>query len=434
MPTLKTQRFGWYVYDWANSAFSTSVVTVFLGPFLTNVAESAANGAGQVTPFGIPMHPGSWFSYCIAVSVILQVFVLPPIGAIVDRSHRKRLFLSIWAFLGAAATIGLAVLSADTGNYIIGGLFFIIANLSFGASVVVANSFLNDLATPEERDSVSSRGWAFGYLGGGLLLLAHLLWFSSAKESGGPIEPVIQGVFVTTGIWWALFTFVSVMLLRNKVPAHVHEKHPLKKSFKQLFTTLRDLTEYPQTLRFFIAYLLYNDAIQTVIAMASVYGAEELHLGLDVLTQAILLVQFVAIGGSLIFAWLAERINTKRAIIVGLYGWCAVLFAAFFWVSTATHFFILAAVIAIVMGGTQALSRSMFSRMIPAGKEAEYFSLYEISDKGTSWIGPLAFGLALTLTNSYRWAVLSLIIFMVAGLVVLMGVKSEAKGRRGEEA
>ncbi|MBK7185173.1 MAG: MFS transporter [Ignavibacteria bacterium] len=171
MPTLKAQRFGWYVYDWANSAFSTSVVTVFLGPFLTNLAESAANDAGQVTPFGIPMHPGSWFSYCIAVSVILQVFILPPIGAIVDRSHRKRLSLAVWAFLGAAATIGLAVLSSGSGNYIIGGLFFIIANLSFGASVVVANSFLNDLATPEERDSVSSRGWAFGYRVGGPPLL-----------------------------------------------------------------------------------------------------------------------------------------------------------------------------------------------------------------------------------------------------------------------
>ncbi|MBC8124840.1 MAG: MFS transporter, partial [Candidatus Kapabacteria bacterium] len=348
MNELRKQRFGWYVYDWANSAFSTSVVTVFLGPFLTNVAESTANSAGQITPFGIPMHPGSWFSYCIAVSVILQVFILPPIGAIVDRSHRKRLALALCAFLGAGATIGLSVLSAGSGNYMIGGLFFIIANLSFGASVVVANSFLNDLATPEQRDNVSSRGWALGYLGGGLLLLAHLLWFSSAKDSGGSVEPVIQGVFITCGVWWALFTFVSIMLLRDKAPSLTTENHSLRKSFKQLFTTLRDLAKYPQTLRFFIAYLLYNDAIQTVIAMASVYGAEELGLGLDVLTQAILLVQFVAIGGSLAFAWLANRINTKRAIIVGLYGWCAVLIAAFFWVSTATHFFILAAVIAIV--------------------------------------------------------------------------------------
>ena len=131
----------------------------------------------------------------------------------------------------------------------------------------------------------------------------------------------------------------------------------------------------------------------------------------------------LAIAGSLLFAWLASRINTKNAIIVGLLGWCSVLLAAFFWVSTATHFFILASVIAIVMGGTQALSRSFFSQMIPHGKEAEYFSLYEISDKGTSWIGPLAFGITLSLTNSYRWAVLSLIIFMVAGMVVLMFVK-----------
>jgi len=423
MASLRSQRFGWYTYDWANSAFSTSVVSVFLGPYITSVASTAAVG-GHITPLGMTMHPGSWFSYCIAVSVLLQVFVLPPLGAIVDRSHRKRLFLAVCALIGAGATMSLTTLSSTSGNYILGGLLFIIANLGFGASVVVANSFLNDLATSDERDDISSRGWAFGYLGGGLLLLSHLLWFSGAKDSGGAVEPIIQGVFLTTGIWWALFTFVSIALLRDTVPTRKHETHSIRKIFRQLFTTLRDLTAYPQTLRFFIAYLLYNDAIQTVIAMASVYGAEELGLGLDVLMQAILLVQFVAIGGSLFFAWLADRISTKRAIIVGLLGWCAVLLAAFFWVQTATHFFILAAVIAIVLGGTQALSRSMFSRMIPTGKEAEYFSLYEISDKGTSWIGPLAFGLALTMTNSYRWAVLSLIIFMVAGMLVLMTVKN----------
>lgn len=426
MPSLRTQRFGWYVYDWANSAFSTSVVTVFLGPYLTSAAETAAAGAGFVEPIaGLPMHPGSWFSYCVAISVLLQVLILPPIGAFVDRSHRKRSMLALAALVGAAATMALATVSASGGTYIAGGLYFILANLGFGASVVIANAFLNDLAAPGERDDVSSRGWAFGYLGGGLLLLLHLLWFSSAKGSGQPVEPVIQGVFLTTGLWWAGFTIVAVLFLRDRHKPHAAEPHTLRRSFRQLFVTLRDLAGYPQTLRFFIAYLLYNDAIQTVIAMASVYGAEELGLGMDVLTQAILLVQFVAIGGSLLFGRLADRVGAKNAIIVGLVGWCGVLIAAFLWVATATQFFVLAAVIAIVMGGTQALSRSMFSRMIPAGKEAEYFSLYEISDKGTSWIGPLAFGLALTLTNSYRWAVLSLIIFMVAGLLVLITVRED---------
>jgi UMF1 family MFS transporter len=427
MPSLRAQRFGWYTYDWANSAFSTSVVTVFLGPYLTSAAESAAGTAGHVEPImGLAMHPGSWFSYCVALSVILQVVVLPPLGAFVDRTHRKRTMLALCALLGAGATMGLTAVSAGAGMYILGGLLFVVANLAFGASVVVANSFLNDLATSEERDDVSSRGWAFGYLGGGLLLLLHLLWFSSAKGAGEPVEPVIQGVFLTTGLWWAGFTVVALLFLRDQRAHQRHAEHNVRQSFRQLFITLRDLAGYPQTLRFFIAYLLYNDAIQTVITMASVYGAEELGLGLDVLTQAILLVQFVAIGGALLFGRLADMVGTKNAIIIGLLGWCGVLIAAFVWVATATQFFILAAIIAIVMGGTQALSRSMFSRMIPAGKEAEYFSLYEISDKGTSWIGPLAFGIALTLTNSYRWAVLSLIIFMVAGLAVLLSVRTSS--------
>ena len=427
MNTLQKQRFGWYVYDWANSAFSTTVVTVFLGPYLTSVAESAMDASGRIAPFGIEMHPGSWFSYCVAFSVVLQVFVLPAVGAIVDQSHRKRLILGLCVLFGSAATMSLYVLSSSAQNYILGGGLFIIANLFFGASIVVSNSFLVDLAKPEERDAVSSRGWALGYVGGGILLLIHLVLYSSAKETSTNGELVIRGIIASAGLWWALFTIVPLLTLRDRIlnTSGVLRTSTInfRSSFSQLWQTLQHLRSYPQTLLFLVAYLLYNDAVQTVLTMASVYGNKELGLGLDVLTQAILLVQFVAIAGSLLFAWLASRINTKNAIIVGLLGWCSVLLAAFFWVSTATHFFILASVIAIVMGGTQALSRSFFSQMIPHGKDAEYFSLYEISDKGTSWIGPLAFGITLSLTNSYRWAVLSLIIFMVAGMVVLMFVK-----------
>lgn len=421
MENLSKQRFGWYVYDWANSAFSTTVVTVFLGPYLTSVAESAMDSGGHIAPFGITMHPGSWFSYCVALSVVLQVFVLPAVGAIVDRSHRKRLMLGVFALLGAAATMSLYVLSPAAHNYILGGGLFILANLAFGASVVVSNSYLNDLAVPEERDAVSSRGWALGYLGGGLLLLVHLLWYSAAKDNGSDVELAIRGIIASAGLWWALFTIVPLLTLKDgarKQPEPIR----LRASFTQLWNTLKHLRSYPQTLLFFLAYLLYNDAVQTVLTMASVYGNKELGLGLDVLTQAILLVQFVAIAGSLLFERVASWTNTKRAIIIALVGWCGVLLAAFFFVKTALDFTILAAIIAIVMGGTQALSRSLFSQMIPRGKEAEYFSLYEISDKGTSWIGPLAFGVALSLTNSYRWAVLSLIIFLVAGLIVLIRV------------
>jgi UMF1 family MFS transporter len=193
----------------------------------------------------------------------------------------------------------------------------------------------------------------------------------------------------------------------------------------------------PHTARFIIAYIAFNEAVQTVISQASVFGSIELGLGLDVLTQAVLVVQVVAIGGSLAFAELAKRTNTKAALGTSLIGWILVILASFFWVQSATQFLILAGCIAIVLGGTQALSRSLFSTMIPRGKEAEYFSLYELSDKGTAWIGPLLFGIALSITHSYRWAILSLLVMLIIGIIVLVRVdtaKAVAESQRPLES
>jgi UMF1 family MFS transporter len=179
---------------------------------------------------------------------------------------------------------------------------------------------------------------------------------------------------------------------------------------------------YPQTLTFLVAYLLYNDAVQTVIVMAAPYGQEELHLDQSVLITAILLVQFVGIIGAMLFERIARMFGAKRALVIAVTLWTVVCVITYAAIHTEREFFILAVLIALVMGGTQALSRSLFSLFIPAGKEAEYFSVYEISDKGTSWLGPLVFGLALDLTNSYRVAILSLIVFFVLGLVLLLRV------------
>lgn len=429
--SIRTQRIGWYFYDWANSAFYATVVTVFLGPYLTNVAEAAAID-GKLHVLGFTMNPGSWFPLMVSLAVVLQIIILPVVGALTDTSHRKRRLLGMFAFTGAIATTALYFLQVDLGNYLLGGGLFVLANLCFGASVVVYNSFLPDLAAPEERDKVSSRGWALGYLGGGLLLLLNLLYFSYVKSTDGPVGLAVRIILASAGIWWALFTIVPMMMLRDR-PMTGTTPGRLKTgaAFRQLWSTLRHMTGYRQTLLFLVAYLLYNDAVQTVIALASQYGQEELGLGLDTLTTAILMVQFVAIGGALLFERIAHVTSTKRAIMISLVIWSAVLFAAYTVVSTETHFYIMAAVIAIVLGGTQALSRSMFSQMIPRGREAEYFSLYEISDKGTSWIGPLVFALALNVTGSYRAAVLSLVVFFIAGMIVLAKVDV---GRAIEEA
>lgn len=421
MSTLARQRTGWYFYDFANSAFTTSVVTVFFGPYLTSVAEHAAID-GHLRFLGLSLHPGSWFSFCVSASVVVQMVLLPIVGALADASHRKRQLLALTAFLGAAATSSLSVVTHDATSYLIGAALFIIANACFGASIVVANSFLNDISQPDERDAVSSRGWAFGYLGGGLALLLHLLWFKTAV-TGEEKSWTIRMIIASTGLWWAAFTIVPLVLLAGI--RRTVGKVRVGAAVTQLRDTLRHIRQHPQAFRFLVAYVLYNEAIQTVISMASVYGSQELGLGLDVLTQAILLVQFVAIAGSLLFERMAARFGTLHSITISLIGWAGALLFAYFMPASGSWFYVLAVVIAIVLGGSQALSRSQFSKLIPHGREAEYFSLYEISDKGTAWFGPLTFGIVLSATNSYRFALLSLIVFLILGMILLQRVREQ---------
>lgn len=395
------------------------MVTVFFGPYLTSVAAASADASGLPFLFW-SVHPGAWFSFIVSLSVIGQVLVLPVIGSIVDSTPRKRLVLGATAYAGAIATMLMYMVQVTAGHYLLGGGLFVLANVFFGASMVVYNAFLPVVASASERDAVSSRGWALGYLGGGLLLFAHLILFKSADAFDGGTEHVVRVILASTGVWWALFTLVPMRFLPKSVAAT--SPKGIAASLRQLVSTLRHITRYRNALIFLIAYLLYNDAVQTVIAMASVFGQEELGLDLGTLTTAILMVQFVAIAGSLGFERIARKTSTKAAIVIALVGWTCVLLAAWGWVQTATDFYVLAAVIAVVLGGTQALSRSLFSLLVPRGKEGEYFALYEISDKGTSWIGTFLFGLALTVSSSYRWAILSLVVFIVLGILLLLRV------------
>jgi len=422
----RREQVGWYFYDWANSAFYTTVVTVFLGPYLTGITKAAAESLGEgnafVHPLGIKVFYGSFFPYVVALSVGLQVIFLPILGAIADYSHRKKQMLALFAFIGSFATVGLYFLHGT--NYMLGGGLFVLANLSYGASIVFYNSFLPDIASPEDRDRVSSIGWAIGYLGGGLLLALNLYLFSKAESFGLTSGQAVRISLASSGAWWALFTLIPLATLKNRLP----EKRPpagqhfVVTGFRQLRHTIASARRYPQTLLFLIAYLVYNDAIQAVITLASSFGQGELHLEESTLVQVILLVQFAAFFGSLIFNWVAKVIGSKRAIMASLVIWAGVLVYAYGLLQTKLQFFVLGAVIAIVLGGSQALSRSVYSLMIPKGQEAEYFSLYEVSDKGTSWLAPLMFGLALQFTGSYRIAILSLVVFFVVGLILLARV------------
>ena len=415
---LKRARFGWYSYDWAMSVFNTSVTTVFLAPYLTSIAESAADANDRIHPLGISVPSGSYFGYVLSLSVLLQVVILPLTGAVADRSGHKRQLLAGFATLGSLCTMAMFFVADE--RYLLGAALFIVANLCFGAATVVYYSWLPDLASPDERDAVSSRGWAIGYLGGALLLAASLALFNGHEGLGLTEGEAVRICLASAGVWWAGFTVVSVTLLRNRRPQYVEpagrSAGALAGGFRQLGATLRDMRRYRLTLWFLAAYLLYNDGVQTIIGVSAQYGAEELGLEQATLISAILLVQVIAFFGALALGRIAARAGAKRTILWSLVAWTGVLVAAYFLqAGAAVQFYLLAVVIGFVLGGTQALSRSLFSQLIPPGKEAEYFGFYEISDRGTSWLGPFLFALTYQLTGSYRYAIFSLIFFFVAG-------------------
>jgi UMF1 family MFS transporter len=282
---------------------------------------------------------------------------------------------------------------------------------------------LPEIAEPDERDRVSSRAWALGYLGGGLLLAANLALFSVHQSLGLSEGQAVRISLLAAGAWWALFAIIPLATLRDRGSGRSDERGAAAAGFRQLLGTLRASLAYPQTLLFLGAYLLYNDGIQTVITLTAVYAKAELNLGTGTIISTVLMVQFLAFIGALLLGACARFFGAKRVVLASLILWTGAVAGAYFLQAGAVwQFYLLGAFIGIVLGGSQALSRSLFSHMIPGGQEAEYFSLYEISERGTSWLGPLLFGLTLQLTTSYRSALVSLVVFFVLGFALLVMV------------
>jgi MFS transporter, UMF1 family len=439
-PSDRREVFGWLLYDWANSAFITTVGTVLMGPYLTSLAQSAVGENGTLFTLG-PAHvtAKSLYADTVSFSVFLQVFLLPVLGAMADYTRLKKRLLTVFALAGAIATCLLFFV--EPGRHLLGAGLYLVANLSFGAAVVVYNSFLNEIATPEERDTVSSRGFALGYLGGGLLLAANLALVTLGPGLGVPTGLAVRISLLSAGLWWGGFGLLALSRLRERAAKRsvAAGRSAVGAGFAELWGTFRELRRLPHTMRFLAGYLLYNDGIQTVISMASVFLAQELFVarGLEpnqtVLITIILMVQFIAFFGALGFERLAGAIGTKNAILVSLVLWSGVVIYAYALLQTVTEAHLMGAVIAVVLGGSQALSRSLFSRMIPRGKEASFFGLYEISERGTSWIGPLIFGRVVAATGSYRAAILSIIFLFISGMVLLAFTNTARAQQEAEE-
>lgn len=427
----RREQRAWYFYDWANSAYVTTIGTVLFSPYLISVAETAACGqpgtaehpcTTNLSVLGVPVSPGSLVFYVVTVSTILSAFALPIVGALADRSGHKKTIMAVFAWVGSLVAGGMFFVTG--ADWQLGACLLLVANICLGSSLVVYDAILCDIATPDERDHVSSRGWALGYLGGGLLLAANLAVVTAHDALGLDKGFAVRLCLLSAAAWWAGFTFIPWLRIRDRPAASRMTASAssgiLAQSFGQLWSTLREMRSYPMTLLFLVAYLFYNDGIQTVIVSASTYGEKQLGFSTQVLIATILLVQFVAFGGAILFGRLAATWGGRRTIVGGLAVWILVVVVAFFLPrETLAPFLALAVLIGIVLGGTQALSRSFFSQLIPRGREAEYFSLYQACERGTSWLGTLVFAVVHQVTDSYRPAIFALVVFFVVGLVLL---------------
>jgi UMF1 family MFS transporter len=427
--TRAREQRAWSWYDWANSAFYTTVLTVLFGPFMITVAGRAA-GCGEdpddtcrktVEVLGLQLAAGSLPSYLTSFATIASALVLPVVGAFVDRSGRKKWNMAGFAWAGAFFASLLFFMHGD--HWRVGAVAVVVSSVLAGCSLVSYYAILVDISTEDERDRVSSRAWAFGYLGGGLLLLVNLVMVLAHDAVGLDKELAVRLALLSAALWWAGFTVVPVLRLRDRPPRSAVPVTGglLQRSFGQLFVTLREMRQFPMTLTFLVAYLFYNDGIQTVIYSASIYGSKQLHFSQSVLIAAILMIQFVAFGGALLFGRLAARHGAYRLLLWGTYAWMVIVAVAMFLPDRNVVLFLLAGgAIGVVLGGTQALSRSFFSLLIPRGREGEYFALYNACERGTSWFGTLLFGVVFQVTGSYRPAIFALIVFFVLGAVFLL--------------
>ena len=429
----RSEIFGWIAYDWENHAFFTLVLGVLVGEYLTGLTQAAVGENGPVfSLFGQDLVTAkSLYSYAVGSSVLLQVVFLPILGAIADYTHLKKTFLAIFCYLGAASCAALYFIHGDL--YVLGAIFFILTKLGAGASIVFFNSFLSDIATEDRRDQISSWGFASGYLGGFITLIVGAVLIFSAPALGISTEYAARLCFLFAGIWWGAFSIITFLLLKSRMPVREAptQKGYVRAGLSELAGTFRELFRLKHTLYFLISYLLYNDGIQTVIAMSAVFLSQELFVsrGLptdtSVLIIAFMIAQFVGFIGALVFERISRVSSSKTAILISLVIWSAIVIYGFRFLETVTEAYIMSGAIGFVLGGSQALSRSLFSQMIPKGRESAFFGIYAISERGTSWIGPIVFGLVAQFTNSYRPAILALIVFFIVGSIILYFVDTE---------
>jgi UMF1 family MFS transporter len=421
-PTKKQSWFGWCMYDWANSAFATVILSAVLPVYFVSLVPD--EGARiSFLGFSKTFRASALWGYAVSCSMLIVAISSPYLGNIADRLGIHRKFLFTYCLLGALATSLLFF--ATPGKFLFAAFLFIIANIGFAGSNVFYNAFLPKLAANHELDRLSARGFAFGYIGGGLALLLVFALIQGYSFLGFTDKGAASRAgFLFTGFWWLIFALPTYLYVR--IPASPIMPDKLHRGISGYFKIFAEIRKYPSLLLFLIAFLFYNDGIQTIIVVAAIFAREELGLSQGTILSCFLMIQFVAMPGTLLFGRLAEAYGSKNAIYLALFLFILVSIYAFF-MTKAWEFWLLGFVIAIILGGSQAVSRAYFSSLIPDGKHGEFFGFYAISAKFASVLGPFIFALIIDLTGSARLSILALTFFFVIGILLLTQVKTETQ-------
>jgi UMF1 family MFS transporter len=430
----------WALYGWANHGWATTVSTVLIGPWL--LALATAHRSGSATLFTVgpwTVRADAYPPLMISLAAVAQLLVLPAAGARADGAGSRRRWLTVACLAGSAVAASLAATSGS--DWLAAGLLFITGTVIFGASDIVYNSFLPRIAPPHRRDFVSSLGFAYGYTGAGLLLAADLALIAAHHPLGISKATAVRACFVSAGLWWAGFGVWALRGVRERprLPDGAPETVWPAGRRPRLRDAARFLRCLPETRRYLIAYLLFADGISSVIALSSTYLTHELFgdsaaRAATFLFALILLIQFIAVAGSLLLARIARRLGAKRTVLLSLIAWTLIILYAYALLHTKAQAVGLGVAIGLVLGGSQALARSLYSQLIPLGLEATFFGLYEVANEGTAWIAPLLFTIVVDATGSYRQAILSLLTLFVAGGLMLARTRLPGTARPAPSA
>ena len=426
MAVQKREIFGWAMYDFANSAFATTILAVIFNQYFATVV---AGGGGGVELFGFRLHGASFFTFSVALSMAISAMLAPFFGAVADASGSKKRFLMVFCYTAILFTALLYFVHA--GNYWRGAIFFIIANTGFAGGNVFYNAFLPEISEDENVGRISGLGWALGYIGGGTLLGINLIMLKYPEWAGFPTGYfTVQDCFFSVAIWWFVFSLPTFLLLRERKQESSSEEGYFKEGYRRLRQTLGRIKTFRELTKFLIAFLIYNDGIETVIVMASIFGAEVLGMETGEIILFFLMIQGIAFVGSLIFGFLADAIGNKKAVMISLTIWSLIVIWAFqlgiIW-DPKTEYWILGILAGMVMGGSQAASRSLQGIFTPDANSAEFFGFFAVSGKFASVFGPLIYGILIAVTGSVRSGILSVLLFFIVGMAILWTV-NEKKG------